>query len=193
MQNVDKTIVGTEIREIYENQNDKIESSEGRKILISYFGPFSQDLIGSLSDNAEELIISSGDKKVLVKRIFSILIEGLQNIRLHGRQDSMGRQLGYLILGRGKEDYRIVMANLITKEDQEKVEEYLEQINSYSDEELKDNYMSVLTNEFLSEKGGAGLGFITTRMKSKNPLRYSFYALNNDMVLFTFDVRVDRN
>ena len=161
-------------------------------MLISHFGGFSQDLISSLSDSAEELIISSGDKKVIVKRLYSILIEGLQNIRLHGGKDGLDRQLGYLILARGDKDYRIVMANIITQEDQSKVEEYLEKINDYSPQELKETYMSVLTNEFLSDKGGAGLGFITTRMKSDNPLRYSFYALKNDLILFTFDVRVNR-
>lgn len=193
MSNEDKTITAAEIREIFKNQHDKIESIEGRKVLISHFGTFSQDLISSLSDSAEELIISSGDRKMIVKRLYSILIEGLQNIRLHGRKDGVGRQLGYLILARGDKDYRIVMANIASVEDQERIEEYLEQINSYSEKELKETYMSVLTNEFLSDKGGAGLGFITTRIKSKNPLRYSFYALKQDMILFTFDVRVDRN
>jgi hypothetical protein len=192
MASEDKTITATEIREIFKNQQDNIESSEGSKVLISHFGTFSQDLISSLSDSAEELIISSGDKKIVVKRMYSILIEGLQNIRLHGRKDGIGRQLGYLILTRTDSEYRIIMANLASYEDQERIEEYMEQINNYSEKELKEKYMSVLTNEFLSDKGGAGLGFITTRIKSKNELRYSFYALKQDLILFTFDVRINR-
>ncbi len=192
MTSIDKSITAAEIREIFQNRHDSFESEDGRKVLISHFGTFSQDLVSSLSSNTEELLISSGDKRMVVKRLFSILIEGLQNIRLHGETDYSGRQLGYLIVARGKKDYRVIMANIINPDDQDKVEKYLEDINHYSAAELKETYLSVLTNEFLSQKGGAGLGFITTRMKSGNPLRHSFYALKNDKMLFTFDVQVDR-
>ena len=192
MTSIDKSITAAEIREIFQNQHDSLESDEGRKVLISHLGTFSQDLVSSLSSSTEELLISSGDKRMVVKRLFSILIEGLQNIRLHGEKDGAGRQLGYVIVARGKEDYRVIMANVINAEDHEKVEKYLERINHYSVEELRETYLSVLANEFLSQKGGAGLGFITTRMKSGNPLRHSFYALKNDKMLFSFDVHLSR-
>ena len=192
MSSVEKSIAAVEIREIFQNQHDGLESNEGYKVLISHFGTFSQDLVSSLSSSTEELLISSGDQRMVVKRLFSILIEGLQNIRLHGERDDVDRQLGFVIVARGKEDYRIIMANIIDAEDHRKVEKYLEEINHYAVEELKETYLSVLTNEFLSDKGGAGLGFITTRMKSGNPLRYSFYALKSEKMLFTFDVQLSR-
>ncbi len=188
----EKSITAVEIREIFQNRQDKLER-EGIKVLISHFGTFSQDLVSSLCSSTEELLISSGDRRMLVKRLFSILIEGLQNIRLHGQRDNLGRQLGYLIVARSKEHYRVIMANVIDSEDHEKVESYLEEINHYPDEKLKESYLTVLSNEFLSHKGGAGLGFITTRMKSGNPLRYSFYQLGDGNMLFTFEVRLDRN
>lgn len=192
MTSIDKSIAAAEIREIFQNQHDNLESDEGRKVIISHLGTFSQDLVSSLSSSTEELLVSSGDNRLVVKRLFSILIEGLQNIRLHGEKDGMGRQLGYLLIGRGKNDYRVIMANVICSEDQVKVEKYLEKINHYTMEELREAYLSVLSNEFLSQKGGAGLGFITTRMKSGNPLRHSFYALKNDKMLFSFDVHLSR-
>lgn len=186
----EKSVTAQEIREIFQNQQDKLDA-EG-KVLISHFGVFSQDLVSSLCASTEELLISSGDKRMLVKRLFSILIEGLQNIRIHGKRDEFGRQLGYVIVARSGEFYRILMANVIDPADQDKVESYLDKINDYSVEELKETYLAVLSNEFMSQKGGAGLGFITTRIKSENPLRYSFYQLKNGNMLFTFDVRMNR-
>lgn len=186
----EKSITAQEIKEIFQNQQDKLDA-EG-KVLISHFGIFTQDLVSSLCASTEELLISSGEKRMLVKRLFSILIEGLQNIRIHGQRDEFGRQLGYVVVARSGEFHRILMANVIDPEDREKVESYLDKINDYSEAELKETYLTVLSNEFMSQKGGAGLGFITTRIKSENPLRYSFYQLKNGKMLFTFDVRMSR-
>jgi len=186
----EKSITAQEIKEIFQNQQDKLDADG--KVLISHFGIFTQDLVSSLCASTEELLISSGDKRMLVKRLFSILIEGLQNIRIHGQRDEYGRQLGFVVVARAGEFYRILMANVIDPEDREKVESYLDKINDYTTAELKETYLAVLSNEFVSQKGGAGLGFITTRMKSENPLRYSFYQLKNGKMLFTFDVRMNR-
>jgi hypothetical protein len=91
-----------------------------------------------------------------------------------------------------KEDYKIILANIIDVKDVEKIEKYIDKINVCSKEKLKELYLSVLTNEFLSQKGGAGLGFIITRKKAENPLNYSFYPLTNGKRLFKFEVILKR-
>jgi len=192
MSELESNLTAVEIREIYQNQQDRLIKHEGRKVMIAHLGTFSQDLVSSLSEGAEELMKSTGDNRLVVKRIFSILIEGLQNIRLHGEKDELDRQLGYLIVSKDEKNYKITMANMINFEDHQKVEKYIEEINHHSDEDLKEMYISVLQNEFLSNRGGAGLGFITTRMKSRNPLVYSFYGLKSEKMLFTFEIIIDR-
>lgn len=187
----EKNIATMEVREIYLNKQDNLRD-KNYKVLLSHLGTFTQELISSLCNNTEELLVSAGDSKKIIKRLFSILIEGLQNIRLHGERDEHGRQIGYVILAKSKERYRVVMANVIHPEDYLKVEQYLDEINNYTAEQIKKTYLDVLSNEFMSHKGGAGLGFITTRMKSENPLIYSFYQLDNGQMLFTFEVEIDR-
>lgn len=191
MPGTEKSVTALEIKEILQNKEDQLNASG--KVLLSHFGTFTQELVGSLCSSTEELLVSSGDRRLVVKRLFSIIIEGLQNIRLHGQRDEYDRQLGYLIVARREDQYVVIMANMINPEDQEKVESYLDRINHCNQEELKEAYLTVLNNEFVSDKGGAGLGFITTRMKSQYPLRYSFYQLKNEDILFTFEVLVDRN
>ncbi|MCH2232042.1 MAG: SiaB family protein kinase [Crocinitomicaceae bacterium] len=186
------SILGLEMREVFQNQHDKLAKSKEYKVVMSHFGSFPKELVNGLSASAEGLLTSAGNPKKVVKRMFSILIEGLQNIRLHGAKDDQGNQLGFLIIASSKTNYQITMANVIQKNDYHRLEGYLEKINRFSEKELKDSYMSVLTNDFLSKKGGAGLGFITTRMKSENPLNHSFYALDDERMLFTFSVSLDR-
>lgn len=181
-----------EIREIFQNQYDAILATGKSKILVSHYGAFSQDLVTSISNNAEKLLLSKGVEKRLVKRIFSILIEGLQNIRMHGLKDESFRQLGFLILSEEEGFFKVSFANVIDPDDFQKVDKYIEKINEYSNEELKKTYLDVLSNEFISEKGGAGLGFITTRIKSGQPLEHSYYSLSDGNLLFTFQIRLEK-
>ena len=44
-----------------------------------------KEMVNELSVKAEGNMLESGDKKGVIKRLFNILVEGLQNIRLHGR------------------------------------------------------------------------------------------------------------
>ena len=185
-------ITSIEIREIFQNQYDATIKNSTSKILVSHFGEFSQELVISISNNVEKLLLTKGVEKKLIKRIFSILIEGLQNIRKHGLKDELFRQLGFLIFSEEEHFFNISLANVIDPDDFQKVEKYIECINSYSDEELKKTYLDVLTDEFMSEKGGAGLGFITTRIKSGKPLNHSYYSLNDGNLLFTFQIRLEK-
>ena len=191
MKEVENNKVASEIRHIFQNRHDDLVKIDARKILVSHYGTFSQDLVGSLSNSVEELLISIGDKKIVIKRMFSILLEGLQNIRIHGGSDDYGNQLGFLLIGSVKEDYKVIMANIIDTDEREKVESYLDEINGYPESELKEKYLSVLSNEFLSQKGGAGLGFITTRIKS-GKLRYSFNEIGENLMLFSLELTLPR-
>ncbi len=186
-------IVTSEVRMAFQEKCDELRAENGRNVQASHFGSFTQDLVMSLSEGIEELMVSMGDHRLVIKRMFSILIEGLQNIRIHGGYDSYSdQQLAYLIVAASDDDYKIIMANITNAEDQNRVESFIDKINSYTEEELKDTYRSVLANEFLSQKGGAGLGFITTRMKSGNQLGAHFMELNESQVLFSLEVVLNR-
>lgn len=188
---VENNKVGTVIRGIFQSRHDMLVETESRKILVSHYGTFSQDLVGSLSNSVEELLISIGDKKLVIKRMFSILLEGLQNIRIHGKEDDFGNQLGFLLIASNDGDYKVIMANIMDAKEKEKVESYLDEINACSETDLKEKYLSVLSNEFLSAKGGAGLGFITTRMKSGG-LSYSFNPIGPESLLFCLELTLPR-
>lgn len=189
----DETYIATsEIRSVFQNKHDSIIKSNTTKVVMSHFGSFSQDLVSSISDRTEEVLLSKGIKRQVLKRIFSILIEGMQNIRIHGRKDEIDNQVGFIILSEDKESVNISFANVITFIDFEKVEKYIKEINSFSSVSLKSRYLEVLNNGFLNEKNGAGLGLLTMRMKSGRPLEYGFYALKSGNLLFTFKIKVEK-
>ena len=187
-----KSLLSINVRDIFQNQHDSKINSQDFEILMSHFGSFPQNLIYKISLKAEQILIDRSDDKKIVKRVFSILLEGLNNIRIHGIRDEFDRQLGYFILACNKNEYEIIMANIINSSEKDKIKDYIELINSYSEEKIRETYISILSTEFLSKKERSGLGFITTRMKSDNPLEYNFYELSKDKMLFTFSVMLDR-
>lgn len=154
---------------------------------MSYNGELNDEKINEFSFAVEAKMVESGEKKGLVKRIFSILIEALQNMHIHGEREPDGKQCSYVIVAKGPEAYFITFANLIFNTNKEKVIERIEYINSLNRDQLKEYYMKVLTDGEMSKKGGAGLGFITIGMKSKNKMTYEFHPANEGLSLFALD------
>ncbi len=162
------------------------------RVVISHFGEFSQDLVNNISMEVEQFMFDEGDKKGVVKRMFSILVEGLQNIRIHGEQDTDGHQSGFVLVGQDDDHYRVTMANLIPSSRVENISGRIEEINEMDAAEIKTYYMEVLTNGVISSKGGAGLGFITMAMKSKNKLSYSMEQVDEGLHLFIVESKLER-
>ena len=189
---IKESLMSHQIKQFFQDCNEKYTSVEKRVILVSHCGVFSQDLINSLVQGNEELMSSIGDKKILIKRVFSILIEGLQNIRAHGESDEDGRQIAFVIIAKEQETYKINFGNIIKIVDCDRVTNHIDNLNTLTPENVKMLYTKVLTEDMFSEKGGAGLGFITMKMKSNNPLSYSITALTDTYSLFSVEVLLNR-
>jgi hypothetical protein len=178
-------------KQVFENKIHSLEKAS-EPVLIAHFGEFSLELINSISEGAEELLIASNEKKGLIKRVFSILIEGLQNIKAHAERDMNNNINGLVIVSKKPDAYLIQLGNLILRKREESVTQRLTQLNSLSEEALKGLYLDVLSNGILSNKGGAGLGFITMRMKSKTALDFDFFQLTDDLSLFVVEILIQK-
>ena len=65
--------IATDAKVIFKSRKEQL-SKEGFSVVVSHFGVFSQDLINSLSSGVEDLLISSGDKKHIVKKAVLIRV-----------------------------------------------------------------------------------------------------------------------
>lgn len=166
-------------------------NSDG-KVIVSHFGEFSQELVNSLSTSVENLMLESGDKKGVVKRMFSILVEGLQNIRIHGGRDEDGNQVSFIVIQQRPETYKIALSNLVSSSQIKKITSRIDELNTMDLAQIKERYMEVLSNGIMSNKGGAGLGFITMSLKSKNKLNYTAEELEQHMYALTLEITIDR-
>lgn len=119
------------------------------------------------------------------------MIEGLQNIRIHGAADDGGKQLGHVIVLDEGDHYIISLGNLIPDKKKSFITNHLNELNAMDLAEVKEYYMKVLSNGLLSEKGGAGLGFITMALKSKSKLEYAFHQCQDDFSFFEVRMKLD--
>ena len=185
------TEIRTNIEGVYRDLHNEMSDRKGAVIVLSHFGEFSQDLVNSLSEGLEQIMIANNVKKPIIKRMFSIMIEGLQNIRIHWAKDNGGKKLGHVIVLDEGDHYTISLGNLIQDKKKNSITNHLNDLNKMDLAEVKEYYMKVLGNGLLSEKGGAGLGFITMCLKSKSKLTYNFHNCKDDFSYFEVRMKLD--
>jgi Family of unknown function (DUF6272) len=171
---------------------EKLNSDSGfTQAVFLHFGEVHQDFINSSTQLIEENLISAGEKKQTVKRIFSILIEGLQNVYIHGELFE-GLKTGLLQVVKNEEAYRVIMGNYCDNSKIERITSNLNKLNQMNEDEVKEFYLESLNNGLISDKGGAGLGFITMRMKSKSVINFHFDKVDDSLSFFTFSCDTEK-
>ena len=166
-------------------------NSQG-KIILAYDGVLNSETISKLETEIETNILDKNLPKAVVKKVFFICIESLQNMYIHGYRDENGAKHNFFILYITDKAVKMIGANLIANPAIEKLKKHIEKINSFHDPaQLKTYYLEHLENNELSEKGGAGLGFITIGMKSGNKLGIQFEQINNERSMFLMEVTIN--
>jgi Family of unknown function (DUF6272) len=185
-ENIEKTFVEKQ----YEQLLGEYQKSE--TVVVSHIGELSQSIISNLEEKVETKVTDLEVAKGPLKKIFFISVETLQNMLIHGHKNNQGEQHNFFILSKNGVKMNIISANLVSNNSISHLEKQIETINSFDDEKaLKAYYLEHLENNTISEKGGAGLGFITIGMKSGNKLKFDFKKINDDYSLFTLTSSVN--
>ncbi|MES2566361.1 MAG: SiaB family protein kinase [Bacteroidota bacterium] len=178
------------VQEQYEQM--LLAHKQDETVLVSHFGELSQSVISNLEGNVEEKITSMDIAKGPIKKIFFISVETLQNMLLHGHKNNDGEQHNFFILVKNGSNLKVISSNLVANSSIPALEKQINTINSFDDEKaLKAYYLEHLENNTMSDKGGAGLGFITIGMKSGNKLKVDFKQINDQFSLFTLTSSVN--
>lgn len=161
--------------------------------IASIFGIISDEDVHVFAEKVEAQLYDEGIAKTTVKRVFLVIVEGLQNIIKHGSTTDQGSKLGACLVFEQENEFSLYILNHLLKNDKQKLKKRLEHINSLDVDGLKGEYLNVLNNGAMSEKSGAGLGFLTMRMKTLNAINSYFYDIDEELVGFVMNVRVDKN
>jgi len=159
--------------------------STGRKIETEQFlfacrGSFNSSITDNILFLTEGNLLKLDSPKV-AKKVYYLMVEGLQNITRHQYHDDSGSPFdgALFIINRREQAYSITYGNWVSAAVKEDLEENLAAIVSKDVVELKEYYMEILNNSGFSSKGGAGLGLVDMARKSSGKLSFEFAPVND--------------
>lgn len=157
-----------------------------------YRGEFDISITDNILALAEESMRISNHKTTIKKRVYFVMVEGLQNITRHQNIeiDDLPVKHGLFVLQRRKYSYFITTGNIVEKQNISTIKQQLDKINMLSTQELNDYYKNSLVEGHFSKKGGAGLGLIEIARKSKGILSYNFTRIKDKYYYFYFLVEI---
>lgn len=162
------------------------------QLILAYDGVLNSETISKLETEIESMIMDKALPKTVIKKVFFISIESLQNMFIHGHKDDNGAKHNFFILYSTGKAVKILAANLVYNDTIDKLKKDIATINDFEDPAaLKAYYLEHLEKNELSDKGGAGLGFITIGMKSGNKLDIRFEQINDKRSMFLMEVTIN--
>jgi len=138
------------------------------------------------------------EPELIQKKVYHVMVECLQNIAKHAanpdpRDDrNPGVSKGILVVSHDPDEYHVTTGNMIEKSKISNLKDLLDHINSLSGEDLNTHYQNQLKFGHLSDKQGAGLGFIDIRRKTGSELVFRFLPVSGTHEFFLFTSVIPR-
>lgn len=162
-----------------------------QNLILVYEGEFTQEITKSVLAMAERNMDSSGEESSIKRKVFNVMVECLQNIVKHA-DDVEDNNSAVFMIGKQENEYIIVSGNPIKQDTVDDLKKKLDQINSLDKEGLKTLYKDIIKNTEISDKGGAGLGFVDMARKSGNKLEYDFVDMKDGNSFFCLKSSIAR-
>ncbi len=168
---------------------------EKDELAIVYQGDFSNFALGMLTQLVKEYLFEDKSLVKLRNKLSFLIIEAFQNTMRYGDhqykdQSDLVHEL--FILRNIEEIFYIITANLIENSRIGYVHSKLNEVNNLDKEQLKELYVKVLTNRKLTERGGAGLGFIEMVRKTKEKIDFDFTPVSEEASFFYFQMKLKK-
>lgn len=164
---------------------------EASNLILCFKGDFNQDLVNAILLLAETKDEYHNNQAVVRARVFSVMVESMQNICRYGAAPSTGEEMkpGIVLVGKQDNKFFIQTGNLILNEEVEALDKRLEGITSMGRDELKVMHKKQMKEATFNQKSGAGLGFINMARKAEK-LSYRFNKLDDKVSFFAFEAIV---
>lgn len=174
---------------------DFYKTMKANEIKIVYEGVITHQIIKAFIALSEAQMEQTGETARVQRIVFHVMVECLQNINKHAfaaDNNESEKSRGIFLVSRQPEYFCITTGNIILTENILNLKNVLDQVNSLNRDELTELYKHQMKEGRISEKGGAGLGFIDMGRKTGNPLQYSFLTITESYSFFVLTIRVSR-
>lgn len=167
-----------------------IRGAAGARVLFEHHGAMEHGTVERLLAEAEEASMLAGDPVGLRKRLFNVLVEGLENVHRHTLPEH--QHSGFAALVADADGYRLLFANAVPVAMAALLTHRVSILNEMDEDALKAHYLTLLASEGRTERGGAGLGLLTMARKSARPIVVQVRNLDPMHAMVALELRVDR-
>lgn len=189
--NTDKNVKG-----FLEFVYDFYKTMKAHEITLVYEGEITHQITKAFTSLTESNMMKELESNAVQKKVFHVMVECLQNISKHAddfaANDFVYSGRGIFLVSKGEGDYSVTTGNVIDNYKTEELRSLLETINSLDKEGLNQLYKTQIKEGRLSEKGGAGLGFIDIARKTGKKLIYHFLPVSESTSFFLLTSTISR-
>jgi hypothetical protein len=173
-----------------------------KKLTLAYEGEVTQEITKAFTSMTEKNLDTVEEDGKIKKKVYHVMVECLQNISKHADDDAQTAsdsleeglaKTGIFLIGNDHNQYFITSGNGISNENIPALKSLIDNINSLNQDELKQLHKEKMRETAISDKGGAGLGFIDIARKTGNPLEYHFEPIDENNSFFLLKTIISRN
>ncbi len=173
------------------------KSMKAHEITLVYEGEITHQITKAFTSLTESNMAKEDESGSVQRKVFHVMVECLQNISKHaedfGSENYLFSGRGIFLVSKGDNEYSVTTGNAVDNDRIEELSTMLETINTKDKDELKELYKKQMKEGRLSDKGGAGLGFIDIKRKTGKELEYHFLPINDDTSFFLLTSTISRS
>lgn len=175
---------------------DFYKSMKAHEISLVYEGEITHQITKAFTTMAETNMLKDEESNSVQKKVFHVMVECLQNISKHadasGLESDIFASRGLFMVSKGTNNYNVTTGNIIENDKIEELTSMLDKINSLDKDGLKALHKEQMQKGSLSDKGGAGLGFIDIARKTGNKLEYHLLPVDENTHFFVLTSTITR-
>jgi len=173
---------------------DTYKQMKAKDINLVYEGEITHEITKAFTALAEKKLENDQESSSVQRKVFHVMVECLQNVSKHADLDSNSpySKRGIFMINKTKECYVIITGNIIENDRIANLSNLLKEINGKSKDELNTWYKTQIRQGALSEKQGAGLGFIDIARKTGENLDYHFIEVDGKYSFFILTSKIRR-
>jgi hypothetical protein len=166
------------------------------EVSLVYEGEITHAITKAFTSLTETAMAKTSESSKTQRKVFHVMVECLQNISKHAEEVDAGKfhkeKRGVFLIHKDEDKYGVTTGNVIANDRIKPLKDSLDYINSLDKEGLKKLHKEQIKGGALSEKQGAGLGFIDIAKKTGNPLQYHFLDIDDKASFFILTSRIER-
>ncbi|MFT4738858.1 MAG: hypothetical protein ACI8QD_002634 [Cyclobacteriaceae bacterium] len=163
------------------------------RLLLLYKGNVTPSLIEWIIESLEQSVTNLEEDRKVKKKLTNVFVEAFQNVGNHSEKSEDLTSADVILVLSMEDYYKVTTQNLVDKAGGAKMAAKINLVNTYNDEELREQYKKSLVEGEFSDKGTAGLGFIDMARKSGEKLRYKIQPFSDTLDFFVFEARIPKH